>query len=39
MIPPAFDYHAPKTVGEALGLLGSWAVTPSCWPAATACCR
>ncbi len=23
MIPPAFDYHAPKTVGEALALLGS----------------
>ena len=23
MIPPAFDYHAPKTVGEALGLLGT----------------
>ena len=23
MIPPAFDYHAPKTVGEALTLLGS----------------
>lgn len=23
MIPPAFEYHAPKTVGEAIGLLGS----------------
>ena len=23
MIPPSFDYHAPKSVGEALGLLGS----------------
>jgi aerobic carbon-monoxide dehydrogenase medium subunit len=23
MIPPAFDYHAPRTVGEAIGLLGS----------------
>jgi carbon-monoxide dehydrogenase medium subunit len=23
MIPPAFDYHAPKTVGEAIGLLTS----------------
>jgi len=23
MIPPVFDYHAPKTVGEAIGLLGS----------------
>ena len=23
MIPPAFDYHAPKSVGEAIGLLGS----------------
>lgn len=23
MIPPAFDYHAPKSVGEALSLLGS----------------
>jgi carbon-monoxide dehydrogenase medium subunit len=23
MIPPAFDYHAPKTVGEAITLLGS----------------
>lgn len=23
MIPPAFDYHAPKTVGEAVSLLGS----------------
>jgi carbon-monoxide dehydrogenase medium subunit len=23
MIPPAFDYHAPKTVGEALSLLGT----------------
>ena len=23
MIPAAFDYHAPKTVGEAIGLLGS----------------
>jgi carbon-monoxide dehydrogenase medium subunit len=23
MIPPAFDYHAPRTVGEALSLLGS----------------
>ncbi len=23
MIPPAFDYHAPKTVGEAISLLGS----------------
>jgi carbon-monoxide dehydrogenase medium subunit len=23
LIPPAFDYHAPKTVGEALSLLGS----------------
>lgn len=22
MIPPAFDYHAPKTVREAIGLLG-----------------
>ena len=22
MIPPSFDYHAPKSVGEALGLLG-----------------
>ncbi len=22
MIPPAFDYHAPKTVGEAIALLG-----------------
>jgi carbon-monoxide dehydrogenase medium subunit len=23
MIPPAFDYHAPRSVGEALALLGS----------------
>ncbi len=23
MIPPAFEYHAPKSVGEAIGLLGS----------------
>ena len=23
MIPPAFDYHAPKSVGEAITLLGS----------------
>jgi carbon-monoxide dehydrogenase medium subunit len=23
MIPPAFDYHAPRTVGEAIALLGS----------------
>jgi carbon-monoxide dehydrogenase medium subunit len=23
MIPPAFDYHAPRSVGEALSLLGS----------------
>jgi carbon-monoxide dehydrogenase medium subunit len=23
MIPPAFDYHAPKTVGEAITLLGT----------------
>ncbi|MGH8648493.1 MAG: FAD binding domain-containing protein [Burkholderiales bacterium] len=23
MIPPAFDYHAPKTIPEAVGLLGS----------------
>ncbi|RTL46800.1 MAG: xanthine dehydrogenase family protein subunit M [Burkholderiales bacterium] len=23
MIPPNFDYHAPKTVGEAIALLGS----------------
>ena len=23
MIPPAFDYHAPKSVAEAIGLLGS----------------
>lgn len=23
MIPPAFDYHAPRTVPEAIGLLGS----------------
>jgi carbon-monoxide dehydrogenase medium subunit len=23
MIPPAFDYHAPKTVGEAITLLGA----------------
>ncbi|MFT3817358.1 MAG: xanthine dehydrogenase family protein subunit M [Rubrivivax sp.] len=23
MIPPGFDYHAPRTVGEALGLLAS----------------
>lgn len=23
MIPPSFDYHAPKSVGEALALLGS----------------
>ena len=23
MIPPVFDYHAPKTVGEAIALLGS----------------
>ncbi len=22
MIPPAFDYHAPRSVGEAIGLLG-----------------
>ncbi len=22
MIPPAFDYHAPRSVGEAVGLLG-----------------
>jgi carbon-monoxide dehydrogenase medium subunit len=24
MIPPAFDYHAPKSVGEALALLGQY---------------
>ena len=23
MIPPAFDYHAPRTVGEAIALLSS----------------
>ena len=23
MIPPAFEYHAPHSVGEAIGLLGS----------------
>ena len=23
MIPPAFDYHAPRSVGEAIHLLGS----------------
>jgi carbon-monoxide dehydrogenase medium subunit len=23
MIPPAFDYHAPHSIGEAIGLLGS----------------
>ena len=23
MIPPVFDYHAPKTVGDAISLLGS----------------
>jgi carbon-monoxide dehydrogenase medium subunit len=23
MIPPEFDYHAPKTIGEAIALLGS----------------
>ena len=23
MIPPAFEYHAPRTVGEAIALLGS----------------
>ena len=23
MIPPAFDYHAPRSVAEAIGLLGS----------------
>jgi aerobic carbon-monoxide dehydrogenase medium subunit len=23
MIPPAFDYHAPRTVGDAIALLGS----------------
>ncbi len=23
MIPPAFEYHAPRSVGEAIGLLGS----------------
>jgi aerobic carbon-monoxide dehydrogenase medium subunit len=23
MIPPAFDYHAPRTVSEAIGLLGN----------------
>jgi carbon-monoxide dehydrogenase medium subunit len=23
MIPPVFDYHAPRSVGEAIGLLGS----------------
>jgi carbon-monoxide dehydrogenase medium subunit len=23
MIPPSFDYHAPRSVGEAIGLLGS----------------
>ncbi len=23
MIPPAFDYHAPRTVAEAIGLLGT----------------
>ena len=25
MIPPEFDYHAPKTIGEAIALLGSLA--------------
>ncbi|WP_119287187.1 FAD binding domain-containing protein [Azohydromonas sediminis] len=24
MIPPAFDYHAPKSVGEAIALLGQY---------------
>ncbi|NWG73638.1 MAG: xanthine dehydrogenase family protein subunit M [Rubrivivax sp.] len=24
MIPPAFDYHAPKSVGEAIALLGEY---------------
>ena len=24
MIPPRFEYHAPKTVGEAVALLGQW---------------
>ena len=23
MIPPAFKYHAPETVGDAIGLLGT----------------
>jgi len=26
MIPPAFDYHAPRSVGEAIALLGSLGV-------------
>ena len=39
MIPAGFEYHAPRSVADAIKLLGSSAPTPSCWPAATACCR
>ena len=29
MIPPAFDYHAPRTVGEAIALLSSLGRIPA----------
>ena len=39
MIPAAFDYQRATSVDEAVGRLVDTAKTPSCWPAATRCCR
>ena len=39
MIPREFEYHAPKSLPDALGLLDDSAMRRSCSPAATACCR
>ena len=39
MIPAAFDYLRAESVDEAIDLLAETARTPSCWPAATRCCR
>ena len=39
MIPASFDYEVATSAQHALELLASTARTPSCWPAATPCCR
>ena len=38
MIPPRFEYHAPKSVGEAVALLGQLGSEAKLLAAATACC-